>query len=605
MRQERPPMANQDQRDELESVQAIYYGSSEVEMELAGASALGSAASGEAAGGAQLIARVTVESELGRQLELHILLPTGYLSAEHAGEPPRFLLASRHICWRRLHSLCGQLDGLLAEAAGGPVLFTWIEWIRTEPWSSPAKTDEEQEPEREEAEGAERDPRVTAWGDDAAASRECPGQNDAEEARPVSAEPPACANCAGALHDAFGTACGHALCRKCLVAVVKVQAACGAACRCPLPGCSEPLAEDAQEAARDPELWAAVARQVRGTPFEQAIVYCPRCEDRGMDIPVLVPSARPRAPDAVDASTHLCQCFQCSWQFCEICRSPWHPGSSCFDDESRVVRMAKRRPPLTDELAEAAAKVVEEVRSREAHQARQLEEILRRGAGGQRSSFEAFRHIFASAHTDQVMQSLHSVFGHGVALRPAPVAPAVHQRFMQAMLEQPEAEVRPAFHGTDVRNHVSIFERGLLVPGDADDIKVAHGQVHGRGIYTANVDAAWLSKGFCTAPNMLVCAVLQSESGVRHVGDAMVVARSDHVVPLFEGFGDSFDAPTPPSHSTLLGQIWVPGAGPKPAGGARAPGPAKIPGKPAKAAAQSKDKKSKFLTRLASRAQRH
>merc|ERR1719401_2255713 len=134
------------------------------------------------------------------------------------------------------------------------------------------------------------------------------------------------------------------------------------------------------------------------------------------------------------------------------------------------------------------------------------------------------------------MRSLHSVFGHGVALRPVPVAPAVHKRFMQTMLKKPEAEVRPAFHGTDVGNHASIFERGLLVPGDACDIRVVHGQAHGRGIYTANVDAAWLSQGFCTAPNMLVCAVLQSNSAVRHVGDAMVVARSDHVVPLFEGF---------------------------------------------------------------------
>merc|ERR1719356_2335576 len=136
-----------------------------------------------------------------------------------------------------------------------------------------------------------------------------------------------------------------------------------------------------------------------------------------MDIPVLVPEFI-LPPGDVNACTHLCQCFQCSWGFCEICRSPWHPGSSCFDDTSRVVRMAKRRPPLTEELAEAAARVVEEVRSREEKQARQLEEVLRRG--GQRASFEAFRHIFASAHTDQVMRSLHSVFGHGVALRPAP-----------------------------------------------------------------------------------------------------------------------------------------------------------------------------------------
>merc|ERR1719356_475255 len=144
-----------------------------------------------------------------------------------------------------------------------------------------------------------------------------------------------------------------------------------------------------------------------------------------MDVPVLVPEFI-FPPGDVNACTHLCQCFHCSWGFCGICRSPWHPGSSCFDDESRVVRMAKRRPPLTEELAEAAAKVVEEVRIREAEQARQLEEML-----GRRASFEEFRQVFAGAHTDQVMRSLHSVFGQGVVLRPAPVASAVRQRFMQ------------------------------------------------------------------------------------------------------------------------------------------------------------------------------
>merc|ERR1719384_1562939 len=100
--------------------------------------------------------------------------------------------------------------------------------------------------------------------------------------------------------------------------------------------------------------------------------------------------------------------------------------------------------------------------------------------------------------------------------------------------------MRPAFHGTNAVNHKSIFNRGLLIPGQDNELQVIHGAAHGRGVYTANVDAAWLSKGFCTQPRMLVCAVLDSSEVVRHVGDAMVVARSDHVVPLFEGAGGSF-----------------------------------------------------------------
>merc|ERR1711920_257027 len=72
-------------------------------------------------------------------------------------------------------------------------------------------------------------------------------------------------------------------------------------------------------------------------------------------------------------------------------------------------------------------------------------------------------------------------------------------------------------------------------------LRVVHGAAHGTGIYTANIDAPWLSRGFCTGPSILVCAVLQSDE-IRHVRDAMVVRQADHVVPLFEGIAQSMDA---------------------------------------------------------------
>merc|ERR1712228_109676 len=117
---------------------------------------------------------------------------------------------------------------------------------------------------------------------------------------------------------------------------------------------------------------------------------------------------------------------------------------------------------------------------------------------------------------------------------------------MQSIREMPSGELRPAFHGTNAANHSSIFERGLLIPGEGNELRVVHGAAHGKGVYTANVDAAWLSRGFCYNPQMLVCAVLQS-SAVRHVGDAMVVGRADHVVPLFEGEGRYFGNSPPAS----------------------------------------------------------
>merc|ERR1712232_567248 len=126
----------------------------------------------------------------------------------------------------------------------------------------------------------------------------------------------------------------------------------------------------------------------------------------------------------------------------------------------------------------------------------------------------------------------------------APMAKEVYEPFMQ-VLKKAFPNVKPAFHGTDARNHGSIFNRGLLIPGmgKGSDLSIVNGAVHGRGIYTANINAAWLSLGFCSAPRILVCAVVQS-SKVTHPGDAMVVFDASHVIPVYELFlGSSYCIP--------------------------------------------------------------
>lgn len=152
------------------------------------------------------------------------------------------------------------------------------------------------------------------------------------------------------------------------------------------------------------------------------------------------------------------------------------------------------------------------------------------------SDFVAIQQMFLDAHEDAMIRGLESVFGQGVQVYPAPVSHAVTKRFMESYTQYPHTELRPAFHGTDARNHDSIFQRGLLIPGDSNELTVVHGKAHGRGVYTANIDAAWLSRGFATQPILLICGVLQTSS-VRHVFDAMVVGESSHVVPLFVGEG--------------------------------------------------------------------
>jgi len=97
----------------------------------------------------------------------------------------------------------------------------------------------------------------------------------------------------------------------------------------------------------------------------------------------------------------------------------------------------------------------------------------------------------------------------GVELTKAKVAPKVQNRFMNTVqqLSCPTQQLMPTYHGTASSNFPGILEKGLLVPKH-DGVTVANGSMHGVGVYTAEMGAAWLSKGFVRDDDkMFVCAV--------------------------------------------------------------------------------------------------
>lgn len=170
--------------------------------------------------------------------------------------------------------------------------------------------------------------------------------------------------------------------------------------------------------------------------------------------------------------------------------------------------------------------------------------------------FEHFRSAFLIRNAEDIYKGLQTVFISSVRLSPTLLSHDVQFGFMSSLRElmehEEDASVSWGFHGTDPANLQSIYERGLLIPGQGNDVKVVNGQVYGRGIYIASAKAAWLSARFCCStsgrsrkklvftPQMLVCAVLQS-SAVRQGGaDATVVFNASHVVPLFLAEADQF-----------------------------------------------------------------
>jgi len=256
--------------------------------------------------------------------------------------------------------------------------------------------------------------------------------------------------------------------------------------------------------------------------------------------------------------------------------------------------MAKRRPPLTEEMAEQAAARAAEIQEEELKWEQDILGELRTAAG-----FADFVEYFHKHHHDQIMTGLTAAFGPQVELKAVPLTPSVQARFMAKMMG---AHIKPAFHGTDTRNYESIFSRGLLIPGHENELKIAHGAAHGRGIYTANIDASWLSRGFCSSNSMLVCAVRQEN--VVHVGDAMVVFDPDNVVPLFEGY-------VPGGHSQLFQDTsWstakvLQAVGPKASSKPPPSNPAAKSAVTAQTTPAKPAKKSKFLTRLAAKSKKH
>lgn len=169
--------------------------------------------------------------------------------------------------------------------------------------------------------------------------------------------------------------------------------------------------------------------------------------------------------------------------------------------------------------------------------------------------FNRLRNIFLRQHGSCILRHLYKAFPlNSLRLVEAPVSESIQLAFLEAWKNGagPSLALRPAFHGTATRNLTSIFDRGLLIPGVGNKLRVEHGAAHGRGIYTAKVHNPNLSAGFARCiSGMLVVGVLddalaadvqkwlgsrivQAESkAIRHVGDAMVIFDPSRVLPLF------------------------------------------------------------------------
>ena len=145
--------------------------------------------------------------------------------------------------------------------------------------------------------------------------------------------------------------------------------------------------------------------------------------------------------------------------------------------------------------------------------------------------FETFRSGFTLCFKNQIEREY---LPYTVHLSMLDVSETVRSTFIARLIENPQRLVHPAFHGTFESNFPSISERGFLIPGAWNGIRMRNGCTYGRGIYFANINAPDLALSFsCSSMCLLVCALLKDDKVIRSVRDCQVVFDPSFCVPLF------------------------------------------------------------------------
>ena len=132
--------------------------------------------------------------------------------------------------------------------------------------------------------------------------------------------------------------------------------------------------------------------------------------------------------------------------------------------------------------------------------------------------FDSLRAEFLHSHGRSVLQSLLQKGKLNIrSLLPTPLSTTARRQFLQNYSEGKGGILRPTLHGTNLVNHASIFERGLLIPDPCKNgLRVVHGSAHGLGIYTASLENPSLALGFVRpawgSKAILLCGVVDDTS---------------------------------------------------------------------------------------------
>lgn len=277
-------------------------------------------------------------------LRLHLNLPPDYPESS----APEFQLASSWLDSAILSELCRSLDQKWQEAEGSPIIFTWAEALRYEVseafhFQSSAKPPAlllHVDPDP----GADR--RARAECENAMESLLDLVLYDKRRALDLWKQQQQLCNICfseypGSQFVHLGE-CPHAFCRSCVTVMAELHVTEGSISEllCPEPSCRAEISAFALGEVLDEqryERWHSLKLQRVLMSELKGVVFCPRCEEGGRQMPVL-----PDQDDS-DGVPPVARCTRCEYVFCAKCLGLYHGRDPCLHPEERAQQAAMRR----------------------------------------------------------------------------------------------------------------------------------------------------------------------------------------------------------------------------------------------------------------------
>eukprot|EP00047_Mylnosiga_fluctuans_P020253 m.90154 g.90154 ORF g.90154 m.90154 type:complete len:491 (+) comp8448_c0_seq1:69-1541(+) len=244
-------------------------------------------------------------------------------------EPPKFRLSCVWLQGSHLSRIAAELDALWEQTKGEPIIFMWVDWIRSQAMEMLGFVGN---PIPLAHEGGEVDPRCLCTSEDEELALSAVLRYSAQRLHErFLKEQQTCPVCFCEVPGStcVSLPCGHFSCGECFAQQARTRIDSGDMV-VPCLSCQEPV---------PPHLLSAVLSEEEFERWDRIVTS--QALDRMRDI---MPCPRCTVPVVIDLTAQMGQCASCYFAFCTECRDTYHPGSECMDTDEKLRRCLAAMP---------------------------------------------------------------------------------------------------------------------------------------------------------------------------------------------------------------------------------------------------------------------